>query len=99
MGDPATVEARIARILLNHLHLDIPSAEMDLFETGALDSLGFVEFLLQLEQEFGVKVPLEDLQLDNFRTIQRIGQFVVARNGQTRDAAWEDGAEAPGRAG
>lgn len=82
MFDAASVEARIAEILATALHLDVPSVETDLFETGAVDSLGFVEFLLHLEREFGIKVSLDDLELDHFRTIRRIGQFVLDRDGR-----------------
>ncbi|HEX2647943.1 MAG TPA: acyl carrier protein [Candidatus Dormibacteraeota bacterium] len=99
MDAAATVEARIAHILSTSLHLDIPSVEMDLFKAGALDSLAFVEFLLHLEREFGIMVSVEDLELDHFRTIRRIAQFVIARNGQTPAAAWSEGTEPPGRAG
>ena len=93
MSDVATVETRIARILSTALHLDIPSVELDLFETGALDSLAFVEFLLHLEREFGIRVSVEDLEIPHFRTIRRIAQFVIARNGQTPAAARQEGAE------
>lgn len=95
MIDAPTVETRIAHILSTSLHLDIPSAEMDLFETGAVDSLAFVELLLRLEQEFGISVSLEDLELDHFRTIRRIAQFIISRNGHAPAA----GTEPPGHAG
>jgi acyl carrier protein len=93
MTDAAAVETRIARILSASLHLDIPSVETDLFETGAIDSLAFVEFLLRLEREFGITVTVEDLEIDHFRTIRRIAQFVSGRDGKTPvDARWEGGA-------
>jgi D-alanine--poly(phosphoribitol) ligase subunit 2 len=99
MSDAALVEARIAHILSTSLHLDIPSVEMDLFETGTVDSLAFVELLLHLEQEFGLRVSVEDLEIDHFRTIQRIAQFVVSQNGETPAAARREGVEPPGHAG
>ena len=77
MGDAAAVEARIAHILSTDLHLGVLPLEMDLFEAGKLDSLGFVELLLHLEKEFGIKVPVEDLELEHFRTIRRIAQVVM----------------------
>lgn len=83
MGDAADVEATIGRILSNHLHLDIPSTELDLFEAGVLDSLAFVELLLHLEQEFGITVSVEELEVDHFRTIRRIAEFLLARNGSS----------------
>ncbi len=97
MGDPAAVEARISQIFSTSLNLDIPSVEMDLFDTGALDSLAFVEFLLHLEREFAVKISLDDLELENFRTVRRIAQFVASRDGQTQAPSREDGVRPSGR--
>ncbi len=43
----------------------------------------FVEFLAQLEQEFGIQMSLQDLELDHIRTVTRIAAFVATkvRNG------------------
>ena len=73
------VADRLTRIFPEALHIDAPSIDADLFDSGVLDSLAFVELLLRLEQEFGVSVSVDDLELDNFRTIGRIAQFVEAR--------------------
>ena len=70
---------RVARIFPDALHLDPPDFDSDLFDTGVLDSLAFVELLLRLEQDFGVAVSVDDLELENFRTIARIAEFVEAR--------------------
>lgn len=71
---------RIDHIFADVLHLDVPAADVDLFESGVLDSLAFVELLLQLEREFGVTVSLDELEVDNFRSIQRIAEFVEPRS-------------------
>jgi len=42
----------------------------------------FVEFLAQLEVEFGIQVSHDDLELDRFRTISRIADFVAAKDGR-----------------
>jgi len=73
------LQGRIARLFADRLNLEIPSAETDLFETGALDSMGFVELLAQIEREFRVEVVLGDIEMDNFRSIGRIADFVAAR--------------------
>jgi D-alanine--poly(phosphoribitol) ligase subunit 2 len=70
---------QIASLLSATLNLDVPSVETDLFETGVLDSLAFVDLLLALEQRFGVTTSLDDLEVDNFRSIARIADFVIAR--------------------
>lgn len=87
MPDAAAIEARIAQIFARALHLETPDADLDLFATGAIDSLAFVELLLHLEREFAVTVSLEELELDNFRTVRRIAQYVTARNGATPAAS------------
>lgn len=61
------------------LHVEVPSLDTDLFETGILDSLAFVELLLQLEREFGVTTSVADLEVENFSSISRIADFVMAR--------------------
>lgn len=68
----------IIRLFADTLHVDVPSVETDLFEAGILDSLAFVELLMALEREFGVVTALDDLEVENFKTIERIAQFVAA---------------------
>ena len=41
-----------------------------------MDSLKFVELLFHLEQEFGITISMGTLELDQFRTIANIVQFV-----------------------
>ncbi len=79
MQGATDLRGRIARLFADRLNLEIPSAETDLFETGALDSMGFVELLAQLEREFRIEVVLGDIEMDNFRSIGRIADFVAAR--------------------
>lgn len=80
MPDASGLRDRIARLLSGALKLDVPSANTDLFDTGVLDSLAFVELLLQLEREFGVTTSVDDLEIENFRSIARIAEFVTARS-------------------
>jgi D-alanine--poly(phosphoribitol) ligase subunit 2 len=79
MSDVATLRQRLVALFADDLKVDIPSVDTDLFETGVLDSLAFVELLLRLEQEFDVKSSMEDMDVDNFRSIVRIADFVMAR--------------------
>jgi len=81
MTDVAAVRDRVRQMFATALSLDVPSTETDLFETGVLDSLAFVELLLQLEQQFGVTTAVDDLEAENFKTISRIAEFVVERSG------------------
>lgn len=79
MSDINTLRERIAGLFASALHLEVPSFDTDLFDTGVLDSLAFVELLLQLEREFGVTTSVDDLEAENFRSITTIAAFVHGR--------------------
>ena len=79
MTDASGLRERIAALFSSNLNLDVPSIDTDLFETGILDSLAFVDLLLALERTLGVTTSVEDLEVDNFRSIARIAEFITAR--------------------
>jgi D-alanine--poly(phosphoribitol) ligase subunit 2 len=84
MSETSTVQDQIATWFLTTLKLDVPSADTDLFESGVLDSMAFVELLLNLERTFGLKVAVEELEIENFRSIRKIADFVTARDASSR---------------
>ena len=67
---------RINRLFLDAVNIQVPSPELDLIESGLLDSLAFVEILLRIEQEFGIDVGLAEFEIDDFRTVRKIAEFV-----------------------
>ena len=71
------LELRIHKIFVDQLALQV-DVETDVIDNGMLDSVAFVQLLVGLEQEFGVTVDVAALQLDDFRSISRIAQFVAA---------------------
>ena len=85
MSDPNIIVERLGALFVEHFHIAVPSPDTDLLETGILDSLQFVELLLQLEQRFGLRIRIDDIDLDNLRTLARIAQ-VVAVNGEAAGA-------------
>ena len=72
---------RLRALFLEGLHIEVPSADADLFETGMLDSLQLVELLLQLEQQFGFRIKIDDIDLDDLRTLARIARLLAAHVG------------------
>jgi acyl carrier protein len=57
--------------------IDAPTAETDLIDEGILDSFQFVELLVFLDQRFGLKVQLDDVDLDDLRTLNRLASLVA----------------------
>ena len=70
---------RLAALVTQGLQVEIPSPDTDLFETGILDSFGLVSLMAMLEEEYGLRISVADLDLDNFRTLGRIAGFVGQR--------------------
>lgn len=67
---------KIQRIFLDAMNVDVPSPDTDLFESGVLDSMSLVDLLVTLEQEFGWKARLEDIEIANLRSIETIARLV-----------------------
>jgi acyl carrier protein len=70
---------RIGDVFVRHLQIQPPSPDTDLMDTGIIDSLTFVELIARLEQEFSIRIPLCDVDLNDFRSIARIGEFIRHR--------------------
>jgi len=75
MNETTLVES-IHDILSNCLHIEIPGPEVDLVESGIMDSLVLVDLIYHLEKRFSVAVPIETLDLDNMRSISAMAALV-----------------------
>jgi D-alanine--poly(phosphoribitol) ligase subunit 2 len=72
----STCIERIQNIFSQVLYRDVQSPQADLFETGLLDSMGVVELLFNLEQQFGFQPDINNLDFDQFRSIESIANLV-----------------------
>lgn len=79
MADLMSLQQNITGIFEERLNLIVPSPADDLFASGTLDSLLFAELLFQLEVEYGIRIPLEELELEDFQSIEKIAAFVAQR--------------------
>ena len=77
--DCGTIQARLSAVFSQELHVEVPSVETDLFDSGILDSQRLVELLLHLEQSFNTRIEVEDLEIENFRCIEKIAVFILRR--------------------
>jgi D-alanine--poly(phosphoribitol) ligase subunit 2 len=79
MFDTLALQQQVTALFAEKLNLDVASAETDLIEAGLLDSLALVELLAQLEESFDVSISTDDMELENFRSINSIAMFVMQR--------------------
>lgn len=87
MRDTNAIIESLGAVFAESFHIDIPSPDIDLLETGILDSFQFVELLMQLEQHFGLRIKIDDIDLDDLRTLARIARLVAANGGPDRSGA------------
>jgi D-alanine--poly(phosphoribitol) ligase subunit 2 len=80
MEDVLTLQTEIAKLLAS-LNVDVGSFQDDLIESGLLDSLKIVELLVELELQFEMTIPVNELEIDAFRSVTRIADFVVKHQG------------------
>lgn len=77
MSNANSIIERLGSLFVDSFHIELPSPDTDLLESGILDSFQFVELLFQLEQKFGVRIKIDDIDLDDLRTLARIARLVT----------------------
>ncbi len=78
---PSEATEKVLNILTDRLNLTVPTPQTDLIGEGILDSLALVDLIMHLEGEFGIVVEPDQLELENFQTVERIGDMVVRFSG------------------
>lgn len=81
----------IRGIFAEKLAIEVESPVVDLLDTGLVDSVTLVELLLVLEQQFGISLPLEDLEMEDLRSVARIADLV----GRTRSKSGNGASHVP----
>jgi acyl carrier protein len=74
-----TLEQKVSQLLRDGLSIDVPSAETDLIAMGALDSLALVELLLKIEENMGVAIAVDEIDLNDLRSVRSIATLVSRR--------------------
>jgi acyl carrier protein len=75
----------IQEYLVETLSLEVESTETDLLEAGILDSIAQVNLLVHLEHHFGCALPMDSLEIDSFRSVEKIAELVGSHSGIAND--------------
>jgi acyl carrier protein len=54
--------------------------QTDLFESGAIDSMGIIELVVFIEEELGIQLDASNMTADSFRTLQAISIVIERAN-------------------
>ncbi len=66
----------VQALLEAELSIQIETPEMDLIESGVLDSLVLVELIMLLDARYGIAVDINELEFDDFRNVQNLCLFI-----------------------
>ena len=82
-GAEAAVRQRAIDWLDDNYHFGeaatlIQDDEMSFMDKGILDSLGFVNLVLHLEDSYGIRINRKELSRTNFDSLGKIVRYVIA---------------------
>jgi len=80
-------EKNIKETIMDFIFSSITITDLDaddnLFETGIINSLFAIQLMTFIEKSFGVEVTMDDLDIENFKSINATTSFVMKKNDYT----------------
>ena len=76
MTTTKALTAELLELIPLELNVQVPGVETDLFKEGIIDSFGLVNLLFLIERRWGIKISVDQLELDNFRSVKSIASFI-----------------------
>lgn len=73
------VSETVSDIFEGSLKIRVEDRQQDLFASGLLDSLAFVDLVAGLERRFGLTIDLLEVDLEDFQSFDSICRFVSDR--------------------
>jgi acyl carrier protein len=68
--------SQVRRLISEKLLLEVSSSQEDLLSSGTIDSLSLIQLLVSLEEHFSVRIPLDELEIEDLRSIQSIARLI-----------------------
>jgi methoxymalonate biosynthesis acyl carrier protein len=75
------IKETLSSFILNSINLPDLGEDDHLFETGIVNSLFAVQLMTFIEKTFQIEVGMEDLDIENFKSIKATTAFVIKKNG------------------
>jgi acyl carrier protein len=83
--DASQVKRVVRDFINNAINIDGLGDDENLFETGIVNSLFAVQLTTFVEKQFGIEVGMDDLDVENFKSVSATAAF-VARKSSSPDA-------------
>ena len=73
------IETKVRSFLGKYVSDPEVDGDLDLVSAGLVNSLYAMQLVLFIEQEYGIQVTNEDLDYENFKSVQAIVQFITLK--------------------
>jgi len=71
-----SIKGVIRTYIMENVNINELNDDYDIFESGLANSLFAIELMTFLEKSFDIKVTMEDLDMQNFKSVNASGLFV-----------------------
>ena len=76
-----SVKRVLREFILDSINIRNLGDDDDLFETGIVNSLFAVQWMTFIEKKFKIEIGVDDLDIQNFKSVNAATAFVVKQNG------------------
>jgi methoxymalonate biosynthesis acyl carrier protein len=84
-GQENGVKETVKRFILSSINIAHLGDDDNLFEAGVVNSLFAVQLMTFIEKTFAIEVGMDDLDIENFKSLSAAAAFVVRKNGRRGD--------------
>lgn len=79
-NDPQQVKELVRTFINNSINIDALGDDDNLFESGIVNSLFAIQLMNFVERKFGLEIGMDDLDIENFKSINATTAFVVRKS-------------------
>jgi methoxymalonate biosynthesis acyl carrier protein len=81
MSTAPEISAQVRAFILRSITLNELGDDDNLFESGIVNSLFAVQLMTFIEKTFDIEVESDDLDMENFKSVNAATAFVLRKNG------------------
>ena len=79
------IKSRIKGFILSAVNVPDLADDDDLFDSGIVNSLFAIQLMTFIEKTFAIEVGIDDLDIENFKSLNATAAFVVTKTGPACD--------------
>ena len=81
-GQESGIKETVKQFILRSINIPHLDDDDNLFESGIVNSLFAVQLMTFVEKNFAIEVEMDDLDIENFKSLNATTAFVVRKNGR-----------------